>query len=348
MGKVASVRPKLLDVARQARVSPATVSRVIHNNAPVGENVRARVLAAMSTLGYEMTRSALTLFRNVIAVHVPDILNPFFAEVARGIQDEATAQGFMILLMDFAEDASRENELLQLSFAKPLDGLIVCASRLSDVDLIALREQHDTPMVLLNRQVVHPEIPCILVDFENAEYRATRHLLNLNHTRIAYLAGPAGSTTSRVRRHGIELAMLEAGLTLTDEMCPASFPNVDGAFQAMSALLTLPDDERPTAVLAYNDVMALGALHAIRAHRLRVPEDVSVIGFDDIAMAAHANPPLTTIAQPKYRMGKLAMRLIVQMTRGEPIRSEGYTLLDAPLIVRESTASANMNGKERV
>jgi LacI family transcriptional regulator len=348
VGKVASARPKLLDVARQARVSPATVSRVIHNNAPVRENVRARVLAAMSTLGYEITRSSIALFHNVIAVHVPDILNPFFAEVSRGIQDEATTQGFMILLVDFAEDASRENELLYTSFSKPLDGVIICASRLSDVDLIALREQHSTPMVLLNRQVVHPEIPCILVDFENATYRAARHLLNLNHTRIAYLAGPAGSTTSRIRRHGIELALQEAGLTLTDEMCPASFPNVDGAFQAMSALLTLPEDERPTAVLAYNDVMALGVLHAIRAHRLRVPEDISVVGFDDIAMAAHANPPLTTIAQPKYRMGRLAMRMLAQMAHGEPIRGEGYTLLDAPLIVRESTAPVNLNGKERV
>jgi len=342
-----ATRPKLLDVARHAHVSPATVSRVIHNNAPVRDNVRARVLDAMSTLGYEMTRSSVVLFRNVVAVHIPDILNPFFAEIVRGIQDEAAASDFMILLADSAEDASRELGLLRASFSKPLDGLIVCASRLPDMELMALREQYDTPLILLNRQVVHPEIPCILVNFENAEYRATRHLLNLNHTQIAYLAGPAASTTSRIRRHGIELALQEVGLTLTDEMCPASFPNVDGAFQATSALLTLPDGERPTAVLAYNDVMALGALHAIRAHRLRVPEDISVIGFDDIAMAAHANPPLTTIAQPKYRMGKLAMRLIVQMTRGEPIRSEGVTLLDAPLIVRESTAPHFMDGKER-
>jgi len=342
-----ATRPKLLDVARYAHVSPATVSRVIHNNAPVRDNVRARVLAAMSTLGYEMTRSSVALFRNVIAVHVPDILNPFFAEIVRGIQDEATANDFMLLLVDSAEDASRELGLLRASFAKPLDGAIVCASRLPDAELIALREQHATPLVLLNRQVVHPEIPCILVNFENATYRAARHLLNLNHTRLAYLAGPATSTASRLRRQGIELALHEADLILPDEMCPASFPNVDGAFQAMSALLALPEAHRPTAVIAYNDVVALGALHAIRAHRLRVPEDISVVGFDDIAMAAHANPPLTTIAQPKYRMGKLAMRLLVQMTRGEPIRGEGATLLDAPLIVRESTAPLQTNGKEK-
>ncbi|MBI5303231.1 MAG: LacI family DNA-binding transcriptional regulator [Chloroflexi bacterium] len=347
MGKDASARPKLLDVARHAHVSPATVSRVIHNNAPVRDNVRARVLASMHALGYEMSRATFALYRDTIAVSIPDLLNPFFSEIVRGIEDEAAANAWMMMLVDFAEDMRRERDLLEMTLTKPLDGIIVCGSRLADLDLIALREQHNTPMVLLNRKVVHPEIPCILVDFENATYRAARHLLNLGHTRLAYLAGPAASTTSRVRRHGIEIALQEVGLCLPDEWCPASFPNVDGAFQAMSALLSLAQDARPTAVLAYNDVMALGALHAIRAHRLRVPEDVSVVGFDDIAMAAHANPPLTTIAQPKYRMGKLAMRLILQIARNEPIRSEGFTLLDSPLIVRESTAPVSVNGKER-
>jgi len=249
------------------------------------------------------------------------------------------------LLADFAEDASRESGLLRASFSKPLDGIIVCASRLSDGELIALREQTSVPLVLLNRQVAHPALSCILVDFENATYRAARHLINLNHTRIAYLAGPTGSTASRARRRGIEMALREAGLSLPEAWCPASFPNVDGAFQAMSALLSLSADQRPSAVLVYNDVMALGALHAIRAHHMRVPNDISVVGFDDIAMAAHTNPPLTTVAQPKYRMGKLAMRLLAQLARGEPVRSEGFTLLDAPLIVRESTAPFGGNGR---
>ncbi len=108
----------------------------------------------------------------------------------------------------------------------------------------------------------------------------------------------------------------------------------------MSALLTLPPSERPTGVVAYNDVMALGALHAVRAHHLRVPEDISIIGFDDIAMAAHANPPLTTISQPKYRMGRLAMQTLRRMIQGQPPPEEGYTLMESPLIVRESTGAA--------
>ncbi len=337
MGKGAS-RPKLLDVARHAQVSPATVSRVIHSTAPVRENARARVLASMSALGYESKQFKPVAFRNVVAVLIPDLLNPFFAEMVRGVQDQATANGMMILLIDSTEDAQREEQLLRMSLAKPIDGIVVGASRLSDDALIAFRERHGVPMVVLNRNIAHPAIPCILVDFENATYRAARHLLTLNHTRLAYLAGPAASAASQSRRRGIETALKEAGLDLRDERCPASFPNVDGAFQAMSALLALPESERPTAVIAYNDVMALGALHAIRAHRLRVPEDISVVGFDDIAMAAHANPPLTTIAQPKYRMGKLAMLMLEQMISGQSIPGDGYTLLESPLIVRESTA----------
>jgi DNA-binding LacI/PurR family transcriptional regulator len=165
-------------------------------------------------------------------------------------------------------------------------------------------------------------------------------LLDLNHTRIAFLSGPIKSEQSLARRRGVEKALAEAGLTLPPELCPASFPNVDGGFQAMSALLALPPAQRPTAVIAYNDVMALGVLHAIRAHHLRVPEDISVIGVDDIAMAAHANPPLTTIAQPKYRMGRLAMQTLRRMLQGHPPPEESFTLMKSPFIVRESTAPA--------
>lgn len=143
---------------------------------------------------------------------------------------------------------------------------------------------------------------------------------------------------SKARRSGMESALGEAGLSLKEEWCPSSFPNVDGGFQAMSKLLALPTSDRPTAVIAFNDIMALGAMHAIRSHRLKVPEDISVVGFDDIAMAAHANPPLTTVSQPRYQMGQLAMRMLRQMIRGETHLGGSYTLVESPLIVRESTA----------
>jgi len=338
-------RPNLMNVAHHAGVSPATVSRVLNNTAPVRASVRERVLASVAALGYEPSpaRANAATFHSTIAVVITDILNPFFPELVRGVEEEARADNFALLLCDTAEDPQWEQHILRTLTGRPIDGMIVCASRLATQDLIAFRDRQKMPMVVINRCIGHPGIPCVIVDFENATYRAGRHLLSLNHTRIAYLAGPSTSEASQSRRHGLELALTEADLSLRPELCPASFPNVDGGFQAMSALLALPLSERPTAVLAYNDIMALGALHAVRAHHLRVPEDISVVGFDDIAMAAHANPPLTTIAQPKYRMGKLAMRILHQAINGQTTVGEGYTLVESPLIVRESTAPLSAN-----
>ncbi len=335
-------RPNLLDVARHAGVSPSTVSRVLNHTAPVRESVKARVENSLTALGYKPApaRFSAPALESAVALLIPDILNPYFTEIVRGVQDGASVDKNMLFLLDTAEDPEREQQFLRMLATQPIGGIILCGSRLSPPDLVSLFSRHSTPMVMINRPIRHPNIACIIVDLENATYRATRHLIDLKHTRIAYLSGPSTSETSQARRRGVETALTESGLTLRPELCLASFPNVDGGFQAMSALLALPPDERPTAVIAYNDVMALGVLHAIRAHRLRVPEDISVIGIDDIAMAAHTNPPLTTISPPKYRMGRLAMQILYHMMEGHPPPGDGYTLLESPLIVRESTAPA--------
>ena len=241
-----------------------------------------------------------------------------------------------MLLCNTSEDPQREVQALKALVRRNVDGIIVCASRIADDDLVSLRTEHRMPLVIINRHLNHPGIPCIMIDFEDATYRSAQHLLSLNHTRIAYLAGGGSITPSQARQRGIEKALLEANLLLRPEWCPVSFPNVEGGFQAMSSLLAQP--EKPTAVIAYNDIMALGALHAIRKHGLRVPDDISLIGCDGIAMAAHSNPPLTTINQPKYRMGLLAMRMLRQIIEGNYVPNSGYTLMESPLIVRESTA----------
>lgn len=329
-------RPNLLDVARQAGVSPATVSRVLNNTAPVSKTVKERVLAATKSLGYEAPAPRPTSSA-IAAIVLPDILNPFFTELFRGIHDEANLDGLTPLLIDTREDAQREEQALRLLTSRNVSGIIICASRLPAPDLIALYERVKIPMVVINRYVEHPEIPCVVVDFAESATRATRHLLALNHRRIAYFVGPSTSEPSLARKRGIERALAEADLALRSEWCPLSFPNVDGGFQAMSALLSLPLEERPTGVIAYNDLMALGALQAVRAYKLRIPEDVSIVGFDDIAMACHANPPLTTVSQPKYKMGRVAMRILRELIQGKKTLGDGYTLLESSLIVREST-----------
>lgn len=338
-------RPNLLEIARQAGVSAATVSRVLNNRTPVSAQSRSRVLDAAAALGY-IPAAPRPVERpgGLIAFLISDILNPFFPEIVRAVEDEAGTQGLSVLLFSTGENRQHEQRTFRLLAERPVDGIIACASRLDAQDLVALHERHQTPMVVINRRLDHPAIPNIIVDFESATYHATRHLLDLEHTRIAYLAGAGTSDASQARRRGIELALAEAGLSLRPDWGPATSPTVEGGFRAMSVLLARGEADRPTAVLAYNDMMALGALHAIRVHHLRVPDDVSVVGFDDITMAVHANPPLTTIAQPKPHMGKLAMQMLLQMLHGERI-SGGYTLVDSPLIVRESTARAMPPGE---
>jgi LacI family transcriptional regulator len=336
-------RPSVLDVAEHAGVSPATVSRVLNNTTNVRESVRVRVLESVAAVGYKVsaTRRA-PVVQKTVALLITDILNPFFPEIVRGVQDEARLDNTALLLCDSAEDPQWEQKILATLASQEVDGVIVCASRLATQDLIAFHDRYHTPMVVVNRRIGHPEIPCIVVDFASAAYAVGRHLLSLGHTRIAYLAGPSATEASQVRRQGLEQALQEAGLTLDPELCLSGFPNVEGGFQATSVLLSMPLDERPTAIMAYNDIIAIGALQAIRAHNLRVPEDISVVGFDDIAMAAHTNPSLTTIDQPKNRLGKLAMRMLRQMIQGEAIQGKGYTLVESPLVVRESSGARDL------
>ncbi|MEJ5198655.1 MAG: LacI family DNA-binding transcriptional regulator [Anaerolineae bacterium] len=335
-------RPNLSDVARQAGVSPATVSRVLNQTAAVRRDVKERVLAAAQALGYQSPRPAASvrLRRGMIALLIPDILNPYFTEIVRGVQEEAGQHHLLPLILDTSEDPQREKEMLHMLAGQPICGVIVLGTRIQTQDLVELRAQLSVPMVVLNRCFQMANMACIVVDLQNGTYRAARHLLDLHHTSIAFLPGPATSETSQVRRRGVEMALAEAGLELRSEWVLPSYPDVNGGFQVMSALLALPPTQRPTAVITYNDLMALGALHAIRSHHLRVPEDISVIGIDNIHMAAHANPPLTTLAPPKHRMGRMAMQLLRRMMAGEEPPESGYTLVECPLIVRESTGPA--------
>jgi LacI family transcriptional regulator len=331
--------PTLNEVAQRAGVSPATVSRVLHRRGLVREVTRARVEAAMAELGYT-PQAAGEVGRQPqsIALLVTNIVNPFFHEIMRAIEDEVGEQEIALVLYDSAESLEREQRAIKRLSERPLDGIIVCASRGATEALAELHTRTGVPLVVINRRVAQPEIPCITVDFTNGAYRATQHLLQLGHRRIGYLAGPAGYESSLQRRQGIVEALAEAGLELPDAWCPASFPSVEGGFQAMSGLLGLPEHARPSAIVAFNDLTALGALQAARSARVRVPGQLSLVGFDNIEMAAHSCPPLTTIEQPRYRMGRLAMQLLRQQLAGDARPSSGYMLLESPLIIRESTA----------
>jgi DNA-binding LacI/PurR family transcriptional regulator len=334
-------RPIIADIAREAGVSTVTVSRVLHNTGPVSTELRERIESSLSSLGYTPRSSAKKISGGTIAVLTGDLLNPFFPEIIRGIQEEADNYGLILTLYNLTDHAHRQQQLLQKLGRLSIDGVIVMGTTLFP-ELLSWREQHKVPLVVLNRRIQQPNVHCILVDYEKAFYRATQHLLGFHHSRIGYLGPARSSEVAQARRRGLSAALEEAGLTLRPEWCPIVPPGGDtvGGFQAMRSLLELPVADRPTGVLAFNDLVAFGALHAVRVSRMRVPEDMSVIGVDDITVAAHAFPPLTTIGLPKYQMGKLAVQTLNEMRDGDVTNMGGCTVLESPLIVRESTGPA--------
>jgi LacI family transcriptional regulator len=277
----------------------------------------------------------------MIAVLTGDLLNPFFPEVIRGIQEEADKLEMILALYTLTGHPLRQERLMQRLSRRALAGVIIMGTSPLP-GMLAWQQELGIPIVVLNRRIEQPGIHSIIVNFENAVYRAAQHLLALGHTRIGYLEAHSTSQIGVARKRGLETALSEAGLSLRPELC-SLLPmgsEANGGFQAMGALMDKPTHERPTGVIAFNDVVALGALHAAQVRGLRVPRDVSVIGMDDIFVAAHTHPPLTTISQPKYDMGVMAVQAVSQMQGSNGNTTGGCTILESPLAVRDSTGPA--------
>ena len=252
-------RPTLTDVAYHARVSTATASRVLHNTGPVSHDLRKRIETAVATLGYTSRSTPKRPEQDTLALLVGDLLNPFFLEIARGVQDEANDLGLILTLYNMTDHPQRQGQLLHKLTKPPVEGVILTG--LSPFpELLEWRARHKIPLVLLNRRVSQSGVHCIMVDSENAMCRATQHLLSLNHIRIGHLASPSTGEIAQARQRGIEAALAEAGLTLRPEWRPIVPPGteVEGGFQAMRALLDLPAGERPTAIMSLKAMIAVG------------------------------------------------------------------------------------------
>ncbi len=323
------------EVASRAGVSVATVSRVV-NGSPhrVNPATRRRVLSAVRALGYHANIIAQGLKKRssrTVALIVPDISNPFFPAIARGIEDTARPHGYAVLLCNTYEDLTRENAYLALLRNRWVDGVIFATVGSNTRHLRALRRER-LPVVLVARDVEGLSIDTVRVDNFRGEYEAAVHLLRLGHRRIAHIAGPPSLHVAAERRRGYLEALRTAGLAGEAVIVEGDF-TADGGGRAMEALL----QARPpvTAVAVANDLMAIGALETLRHHGLRVPDDMAVVGFDDITFASLVSPALTTVAQPKYRMGQMAMERLLQLLDGGDARSR-QTVLVPELVIRES------------
>lgn len=327
------------DVARGAGVSTATVSRVLSAPERVAEATRARVLAAVHRLGYAPNVAAKmlrTLRTQKILVTVPDISNPFFSQVIRGVEEAATAAGYSVLLGDTRNEAAREEQYAGMLRTKEADGLIFLGHRLpeSAADLVAALGPR-APIV--NGCEYSPELGVSSAHIDNARAAAEAmdHLYGLGHRRVGVVTGPLGSPLSRDRLAGVEAAAQRHGRSTQLEVVTGDFSIESGLAQGAALLRTTP---RPTAIFCFSDEMAMGALEAVRRQGLSCPRDVSLLGFDDIRFAAYLDPPLTTVSQPMDRIGHEVVRLLLAILSGEAERTRHVTLPHR-LVVRGSTAA---------
>jgi LacI family transcriptional regulator len=324
-------------VAQKAGVSISTVSHVINNTRVVSDDVRRRVLGIIAEMRYVPSAVARSLKNdktNTIGVLVPNSSNPYFAELIRWIEDAAFELGYNIILCNAHGGGQKQTAYLRLLTEKRIDGLVLVASGADDEQDLLLR--HETvPIIQLDRALPGLDADLILAGQEEGAWQATRHLIELGHRQIACVSGPADLPRSRERVGGFLRAMEEAGLAVPEgAIVHAEFTSA-GGHAAFGSLLARP--QRPTAVFVASDLMAIGVLCAACGAGVRVPDELSVVGYDDIGGASYAAPPLTTIAPPKREMARLAIHQLIERIRGghAPHRS---VALASSLVVRASTA----------
>lgn len=328
-------RATIADVAREAGVSMMTVSRVINEKGDVSDDTRQRVLAVVERMDYRpsgIARSLATQRTGTIGLVVPDISNPFFADVARGVADAAYDEDYSVFLCSSDEDPARELEFVASLEEKRVDGLIVCSSRLSSADLTVALARHAN-VVLINRRARNGGAGAVLADDECGARMIVEHLIGSGHQDIAFLAGPPASYSGKARLSGYRSVLHASGRVYQPELVLHCAPTADGGAEAAEQLLAL----RPgiTALFCYNDLVAVGALRTCARLGMEVPQQIAIAGFDDISVASLVNPPLTTCRVPRYDIGVQANRLLLIQINGEPCNG-CETVLPVELVVRAS------------
>ncbi len=340
MGRPA--RPTISDVAERAGVSTATVSRVLAGIGRSRPDTAAAVIAAADELGYRpsgVARSLRLQRTRTFGLIVSDIQNPFFPELVQAADDAARAIDYSILLGSAAYDEMRAVHYLDLMVDRRVDGMIVASSLISEASWYWLLAS-PVPVIVVNVEPPDHRVSAIVSDNEGGSRLAVEHLVGLGHRRIGYIRGPESFTAAAPRLAGFGQACADAGLRPDDLPILRGDGQLEGGERAAAQML----EQAPwvTAIACYNDLTAIGALRALRATGRRVPEDVSVIGFDDIAAASWVVPMLTTIGQAKAEMGRLAVEYLVRaLEGGAPDPVPEVRRLPVTLKVRESTGATS-------
>lgn len=302
------------DVAKLAGVSPATVSRVLNNSSRVSPETRQRVESAIQELNFSPSAVAKGLRdgrSNIVGVTVPDISSLFFMDVLKGLENTLTLNDYRIVVCDSQNQAKKERENCRWLLSGGVDALVMIGPMMETSALLELGDQ-GVPMGVFGRMVDHPNVTAIAVENRVSSFRATEHLLSHGHRRIAFIAGIPGVTDGESRFEGYRDALAQYGVEFQPELVQCGHFTEEGGARALDALMALPD--RPTAVFAANDEMAVGILIQAARYGLVLPDQLAVVGFDNIRLARVVSPALTTVNQPRSDAGfKLAQNLLQRL-----------------------------------
>ncbi len=336
------------DVAERAGVSTMTVSRVINNSGYISQDARERVEAAIAEIGYvpnTLARSLRFKQTKTLALVLTDITNPFFTTLARGAEDGASDQGFNLIFCNTDESETEQAKELTALVQKRVDGVLLVPAASSAEAVAFLREQ-GVPVVVLDRRVPDCTVDSVRCDSEQGAYELASHLLDLGHQRIAALSGPQKVSTAQDRVAGYRRALADSGLGPDAEIVYyGPFTQAGGVEMARQALALSP---RPTALLAANNFIAVGAYQAVRETGLGVPDDVSIVGFDDLPTWLVMEPFLTVAAQPAYEMGQRATQLLLERLSHGAATECQEIVLPFEIIVRRSSGPPRDPGSAAV
>ena len=329
------------DVARRAGVSPMTVSRVINDSALVSAGTRRRVEDAIGELGYVPSRLArgLTARRTgTLAVIVPDVANPFFTLIVRGAEDVARRAGYRVILCDTRGDLAVEREVIEEMLAHRVEGILIAPVNDRSREHLRRLTAFNVPFVLVDRTVRGVDADTVLGDSADGAQRLVEHLLSLGHRRVGMIVESDDVSTARDRRRGYETALQAAGLLVDPELVVRARVDPEGGREGMRRLLTL--DEPPTAVFTVNNLVAVGAIEAVRGAGLEVPDDVALVCFDDIEYASRLYPFLTVMEQPAETFGTLSTQLLLERIENRAPERSRVVVLPAQFVVRRSCGAA--------
>jgi len=324
------------DVAREVGVSVNTVSRALAGKPDVNPQTRARVLEVAERLGYRPNRLARGLRSNktgTIGVIVTDIANPFFGALVKGVEKAARARDYSIILQDTDEDYEREKEAIQVMLAERVDGLLITPVQTRTETIEELKEC-GLPFVLLGRHFDDIETDYVVTDDVEGGFLATEHLIKLGHRRIAMINGPLHISSAKERFQGYRKALDRSGVKLDESIVSSGAITMDDGYRVSKSLLTRRN--RPTAIFAYSDFVAFGVMKAVREVGFHLPDDVAVVGYDDVQLSSCLEVPLTTVRIPTEELGRKATELLVKKMNHE-LDKALVCLLKAELIVRQST-----------